>query len=302
MLKIILSFGISFFIIQGFALTPVSLALDWYINPDHAPILAAEQQGYFKLNGLNVSLIEPTQTSEVRNLVAAHQATFGIDYEPETLIAIHKGLPIQMEGNLVPVPLSCIAVLSSSSIQTLKDLMGKTLGYSGDPTEKEFLEVELQHAGLNPDKVTFLPIQMDLTQALLSHTVDAVNGMMRNVEPIMLASRGIKTRLFYPEQNGIPPYSELVFIGHTGTDPKITAAFLNAVGEGAAYVKAHPETSWENAAQAYPGSLATSKQISTENQAIWLASVPYFTTDPASIDQKAVATFKTFLTHASILN
>ena len=288
-------FGLTCFICKSFALTQVSLALDWYINPDHAPILAAKTQGYFKQNGLEVTLIQPTQTSEVRNLVAAKQATIGIDYEPETLIAIAQKLPIEMVGNLVPTPLSCVAALETSDIKTLKDLQGKSLGYSGDPAEKAFLEMELRKAGLNPANVKLVPIQMDLTQALLSHTVSAVNGMMRNVEPVMLKQMGIATTLFYPEQNGIPTYSELVFITHSGTDPQTIAAFLKAVGEGAAYVKAHPQTSWEAAAKAYPTELASSAQIQKENQAIWMASVPYFTTTPAKLNTNQIAKFKAFL-------
>lgn len=293
--------SLTWFISQSFALTQVSLALDWYINPDHAPILAAQTQGYFKENGLKVTLIQPTQTSEVRNLVATKQATFGIDYEPETLISIAKGLPIEMVGNLVSTPLSCINALESSDIKNLKDLQGKTLGYSGDPTEKAFLEVELQQAGLNPGSVKLIPIQMDLSQALLSHSVQAVSGMMRNVEPIMLKQMGIQTKLFYPEQNGIPSYSELVFVAHTGTDPKLISAFLKSVGEGAAYVKAHPQASWQNAAKAYPTELASSTKISTANQAIWFDSFPYFTTAPAQLNLKATSQFKQFLTKMQLL-
>lgn len=286
---------LSSFSFTAFALTDISLALDWYINPDHAPILAAETQGFFAENGLHVSLIQPTQNSEARNLVVSGQATIGIDYEPEALMAISKGLPIEMVGTLVPTPLSCIAVLQSTKIKSLKDLKGGSIGYSGDPMEQAFLQVELKHAGLNPTDVKLVPIQMDLTQALLSDTVDAVNGMMRNVEPIMLQQMGAETKLFYPEKNGIPTYSELVFITHTGTNPQTIAAFLKAVGEGARYVKDHPTASWQAAQKAYPTELASSNTINAQNEAIWLASVPYFTSSPQDLDARHTKTFKAFL-------
>lgn len=289
------------YLMPGFALTPVSVALDWYINPDHAPLLAAETQGYFAENNLDVELIEPAETSEARDLVAAHQATFGIDYEPETLIAISKGLPIKMIGSLVNSPLSCITVLQSSSIHSLADLRGKTLGYSGNNIEKEFLEAELQHAGLALGAVTLVPIHMNLSQALLAHTVDAVAGMMRNVEPVMLHELGIQTRLFFPEQNGIPNYSELVVISRTDEDPAISSAFLKALGEGAAYVKAHPELSWQTSSKIYAHQLATSAQISAENHTIWLISAPYFNTHPAGFDLASEQKFKAFLLKAGLI-
>lgn len=36
---------------------PLTLVLDWYINPDHAPIMVAEQIGAFKAQGLDVRII-----------------------------------------------------------------------------------------------------------------------------------------------------------------------------------------------------------------------------------------------------
>lgn len=38
---------------------PLTLVLDWYINPDHAPIMVAEQIGAFKAQGLDVRIIPP---------------------------------------------------------------------------------------------------------------------------------------------------------------------------------------------------------------------------------------------------
>ena len=33
--------------------TKIKLGLDWFINPDHAPIIIADQYGYFKEEGLD---------------------------------------------------------------------------------------------------------------------------------------------------------------------------------------------------------------------------------------------------------
>ena len=39
---------------------PLTLVLDWYINPDHAPIMVAEQIGAFKAQGLDVKIVPPS--------------------------------------------------------------------------------------------------------------------------------------------------------------------------------------------------------------------------------------------------
>jgi len=38
----------------------LTLMLDWYINPDHAPIMVAQQIGAFKAEGLDVTLVPPS--------------------------------------------------------------------------------------------------------------------------------------------------------------------------------------------------------------------------------------------------
>lgn len=46
-------------LLSGHALAnePLTLVLDWYINPDHAPIMVAEQIGAFKAQGLDVKIV-----------------------------------------------------------------------------------------------------------------------------------------------------------------------------------------------------------------------------------------------------
>ncbi|WP_382631321.1 ABC transporter substrate-binding protein, partial [Streptomyces sp. NPDC056982] len=38
----------------------LTLMLDWYINPDHAPIMVAQQTDAFKAEGLEVTIVPPS--------------------------------------------------------------------------------------------------------------------------------------------------------------------------------------------------------------------------------------------------
>ena len=196
----------------AFALTPVKLALDWYINPNHAPILVGIQKGYFKRHGLDVQLVTPTQSSEPAQLVSAGKVTFAIDYEPNLIEQIAAGMPIHWVANLVNQSLSCIAVLSSSGITSLSQLKGKTIGGDTNPVNSVTMRKMLETHGVKLSQITFIQVNMNLIQALLSHRVAAVTGMSRNVEPVQLAMMGIKNRLFLPQNNGVPNYSEYVIV------------------------------------------------------------------------------------------
>lgn len=50
---------------QANAAEKLTLVLDWYINPDHAPIMVAEQIGAFKAEGLDVKIV-PLPTRRCR--------------------------------------------------------------------------------------------------------------------------------------------------------------------------------------------------------------------------------------------
>jgi putative hydroxymethylpyrimidine transport system substrate-binding protein len=58
------------------------LVLDWYINPDHAPIMVAEQIGAFKGQGWT-SRLSAVRPGAAAALVAARQADLAITYQPQ---------------------------------------------------------------------------------------------------------------------------------------------------------------------------------------------------------------------------
>jgi len=63
---------------QALANEKLTLVLDWYINPDHAPIVVAEQIGAFKEAGLDVKIVPPSDPALPPPLVAARQSHLAI--------------------------------------------------------------------------------------------------------------------------------------------------------------------------------------------------------------------------------
>ena len=43
---------------QEFELTPIKIGLEWFLNPDHLPLVVALKEGYFAEAGLDVSLVD----------------------------------------------------------------------------------------------------------------------------------------------------------------------------------------------------------------------------------------------------
>lgn len=271
---------------------PLTILLDWFANPNHAPLFVAEQEGFFKEQGLDVSLLGPADPSDPPKLVAAGKADMAITYEPHFIDQVAHGLPLVRIATLIDKPLSCLVVLKNSPIHHLSDLKNKRIGYSGGSMTQLSLNAMLTSNHVNLNQVELINVHYNLTQALLSKKVDAVTGIMRNFELIQLELVGQPGKAFFPEENGIPTYSELIFVVHEKNkdDPRFKL-FLTALQKGIDYLKKNPERSWNQFAKNHP---ALNNEL---NKRAWFITLPYFADRPCQFDQEKYVRFKEFMLH-----
>ncbi|OGT53226.1 MAG: hypothetical protein A3E84_01210 [Gammaproteobacteria bacterium RIFCSPHIGHO2_12_FULL_42_13] len=280
----------AFITTQAAPLQKLTVILDWFPNPDHAPLLIAQEHGFFKAQGLNVELIGPADPTDPPKLVAADKADIAITYQPQFMQQVDQGLPLARFGTLIGSPLDCLITLQSSMIHSLKELKGKRIGTSTGGLGNVMLKAMLQKHGVKLEEVELINARYNLTQALLAGKVDAITGIMRNVEIPQIELTGHAVRVFYPEYYGIPTYSELIFITHTQHrhDPRL-AAFLLAIKQSVVYLKSHRQETWQEYAKQYPES---NNEL---NHKVWLATIPYFVNDPAAFNQKEWMDFARFM-------
>ncbi len=169
----------------------LTLMLDWYINPDHAPLMVAEQIGAFKAEGLDVTIVPPSDPALPPRLVAAKQADLAITYQPQLHFFADQGLPLVRVGTLIDSPLNTLITLDPA-VKTPADLKGKSIGYSVSGIEQATLDTMLKHSGAKTTDVKLINVNFQLTSALLSHKVDAVIGGYRNIEALEIALKGKK--------------------------------------------------------------------------------------------------------------
>lgn len=292
-MKKFIFFFILLFATVSLAGTPsqkLTVILDWFPNPDHAPLVIAQQKGFFKEQGLDVTLVGPADPNDPPKLVAAGKADLALTYEPQFMEQVDHGLPLIRVGTLIDKPLDCVVVLKDSGIQSIADLKGKKIGSTASGLSSLMLKVLLQKAGLKPTDAELVSVKYNLTQALLSHQVDAVTGMMRNFEVPQLEANGQKVLAFFPEEHGIPNYSVIIFTAHTKNihDPRFPR-FLAAVKKAIAYLDEHPKETWLLFAKQYPES------DNPINREAWFSTMPYFAEDPANFDPEEWKNFAKFM-------
>lgn len=274
---------------QAGAAEKLTLVLDWYINPDHAPIMVAEQIGAFKAAGLDVKIVPPSDPALPPRLVAAKQADLAITYQPQLHFFADQGLPLMRVGTLINTPLNTVIALDKN-ITSPADLKGKTVGYSVSGIEQATLTTMVEHEHLKPQDIKLINVNFQLTSALLAGQVDAVIGGYRNIEALELKLQGKEPVVFNVEDYGVPAYDELIIVANRDAvnEPKIRK-FLAALKQGSDYLHAHPQETWLAFAKAHP-------ELNTElNKQAWQASLPLFARDPAKLDRARYEAYEQFL-------
>jgi len=271
-------------------LQQVTVLLDWFVNPDHAPLIVAREKGYFEKAELAVKLIAPANPNDPPKLVAAKKADLAVSYQPQHHLHVDQGLPIVRVGTLVATPLNSLVVLGDGPIKTLADLKAKTIGYSIGGFEDVLLKTLLGQVGLTLDDVKLVNVNFSLSPSLLAGRTDAVIGAFRNFELNQMDIENRPGRAFFVEEHGIPPYDELILIAHKerAREPFV-GAFIDAVEKGVQFLLNHPEESWQILAQ-------NGKDLDNElNRRAFQDTLPRFALRPGALDRRRYQRFAQFL-------
>ena len=106
----------------------LTLMLDWFVNPNHGPIVIAQERGYFADQGLDVEIQEPADPSTPAKLVAAGKVDLAVTYQPSLTMDVAAGLPLVRASTLIATPLNTLMVLDNGKNDSLADLKGKKIG------------------------------------------------------------------------------------------------------------------------------------------------------------------------------
>ena len=214
---------------------PLTVALDFYVNPDHAGLFTALERGYFADAGLEVETRVPSDPSAPIRQVAAGNVDIAISYEPEVLLARDQGLPVKAVAALVPRPLTSLISLPEADVKDVRALGGKTIATAGIPYQADFLDSILAQVGLGLDDVRQVDVGLGLLPAVLSGRADAMLGGFLNIEGVDLEERGENPRVVPVDKLGIPTYDELVLVASTDaieSDPGPLRLFIAALERG----------------------------------------------------------------------
>src|SRR3989454_7728897 len=235
------------------ALTKVSIGLGYIPDIQFAPFYVAQSKGYYKDAGLDVTFHHGIVNDLIGSMVLGRD-NFVFASGDEELAARSKGLKvIDVATIFQKYPVSLI-VPADSSIHTLADLKGHTIGEPG-PYGATYIGLLalLYQAHLTPNDVHIKSIGFTQVAALIGRHVDAVMGYSNN-EPLQLRKQGFAVRAF-----DVSDYQPLVSNGIITTEdtfhsqPQLVQSFVQATLKGLRDVIANPSLAVQISKDYVPG-------------------------------------------------
>jgi putative hydroxymethylpyrimidine transport system substrate-binding protein len=273
----------------------LTVLLDWFVNPDHATLIVAQQKGFFHAAGLEVEMIEPADPNDPPKLVAAGKADIAISYQPQLHLQAANDLPLVRIATLVATPLTTLLVLKDGPIKKIADLKGAKVGFSVGGFEDAILGAMLRKHGLGLDDVELVNVNFSLSPSLISKQVDAVIGAYRNFELNQMDIVGHPGRAFYVEEEGVPAYDELIVVANRAALGRpALKAFVGALERSVQYLVNHPAEAWT----AFVG---YKKGLDDElNKRAWRDTMPRFALRPAALDVARYERFAEFVLESGL--
>jgi putative hydroxymethylpyrimidine transport system substrate-binding protein len=200
--------------------TKLRLGLEWFVNPDHLPLIVAQQHGIFQDFGLDVELVVPQDHWEAEQEILAGRLD----------IAVTEPLHLAQDAALGKPVLGFLRFFhtdggvmydqneqGSGSISRPRDMCGKTISYPGSPGPggPAIVQTMVQADGKMDcplDSYQKYNGGFFHTDAIASGNANLATLIFWNFEIPEATSRGLNVSFFSLKDWGVPDFCQLVLM------------------------------------------------------------------------------------------
>ena len=207
-------------------LTPVRLQLDWYPQPEHGGFFAAQLLGYYKTEGLDVTLLPLPQYGSASQLVASGKADFGLGSSDQILEWASNGLPLIAVAATMQHDPQAIMVHKDSPVHTFADLEGHAIAAQTGATWLKYVT-----SRYNLHNVKQVPSTLSIANFIANPNY--VQQVFITSEPFFAKQAGIEVRTLLISSSGYDPYRvQFTSRDFLAQHPDIVAKFVRASIKG----------------------------------------------------------------------
>ncbi|HVL34042.1 MAG TPA: ABC transporter substrate-binding protein [Burkholderiales bacterium] len=228
---------------------PVRFALDWRFEGPAAPYFVAIDRGYYKAEGLNVSIDPGSGSVEGINRVASGAYEVGFA-DINSLIKYRdnpRNLPVRAVMMVYDTPAFSIVALRKSGIQKPKDLEGRVLGAPAADGAYAQWPIFVQANKIDASRVRIENIGFPVREPMLAQgKVDAITGFWFS-SYMNLKAQGVKDDeivVMLMRDHGVDLYGNVIIANpdFMRFNPKALQGFVRATIRGIQDTIKSPET------------------------------------------------------------
>ena len=240
-----LAVAVTFLASAAGAADNVTFVTDFGFNGRHAYYFLAAEKGYYKAEGLDVTIVRGQGSSDAVKQVAAGTAQIGFaDTSAIILSRGNDGTDVKLVSVIYAKPPHAIYVLKSSGITKPKDLEGKKLADTAFSAMPKLFGAYAKIAGIDASKVTWLVATSDALPGMLSlGRADGI-GQYTVGEPLLKKAAGGQelVELSYGDA-GLDFYGSGLVVDKKTIDanPEMVKRFVRATLKGLADAIADPQ-------------------------------------------------------------
>jgi NitT/TauT family transport system substrate-binding protein len=203
-------------------LVPVKFQTDWYPQPEHGGFYEALLKGYYRQEGLDVTILPGGPYVIAEQQVSMGAAQFAMGSSDRVLEAVSQGQPLVAVGATMQHDPQGVMMHAGSPVHSFADLEGHTIAIKTGATWFEYLVARYQLKDVHETPATY-------SIANFLQDANYIQQIFVTSEPFFARKAGADIRTMLISETGYDPYR--VFFtsqGYVRDHPEIVAKFVRA--------------------------------------------------------------------------
>jgi len=226
------------------SLRQVAMTLDWIYQGPNVGFMLAQDKGFYREAGLDVTVNSGKGSGTTAQLVASKATQFGFADGYAVGNGIAKGMRIKTIGSVFRKNPAALIVLADSGIASPKQLEGKTVAMTAGSGQFQQWPAFAKGAGVDASKVQIVNIDpAGVGPALINRKVDGIGGYAQGYVPAIEIRAKKQVRIFWFADYGVTVVSNGIIVHDDllKSDPELVRAFVAPSIKGFLYGRQHPE-------------------------------------------------------------
>ncbi|MDI3470242.1 MAG: hypothetical protein OJF62_002305 [Pseudolabrys sp.] len=176
----------------AWSMDQVSFRLNWYLGGLHTPFYLGKERGYYKDEGIDLTINEGRGSVNTVQVIAAGSDTFGLADSSSLMLMAAKGAEVKAVMSLVNTSAFGVISLAETGIKTAKDLEGKKLAITAGDALTQLFPAVAKYNKIDMSKINLVQVDpAGKVVALLDKRVDALLGGLDD-QYFLVKAKGFK--------------------------------------------------------------------------------------------------------------